>query len=62
MTVRLRTLVSVPLISLLAACASSPSNTLGELPRIPQANIQQLLEQAGSDTSEKANMLRLSAA
>ncbi|TWI58464.1 hypothetical protein IQ22_00169 [Pseudomonas duriflava] len=62
MTVRLRTLLSVPLISLLAACANAPSNTLGELPRTPQASIQQLLEKAGNSTSEEANMLRLSAA
>jgi outer membrane PBP1 activator LpoA protein len=62
MTVRLRTLFSVPFISLLAACANTPSNSLGELPRTPQASIQQLLEQAGNSTSEEANMLRLSAA
>lgn len=51
------------LAALLAACASSPSSSLGELPRTPDASIEQLLEQATSaKTPEKAALLRLSAA
>jgi outer membrane PBP1 activator LpoA protein len=48
---------------LLAACASSPSSSLGELPRTPDASIEQLLEKAAqSKTPEDAALLRLSAA
>ncbi|MFO2465057.1 penicillin-binding protein activator [Pseudomonas sp. 15FMM2] len=51
------------LAALLAACASSPSSSLGELPRTPDASIEQLLEQASSaKTPEQAALLRLSAA
>jgi len=49
--------------TLLAACASSPSSSLGELPRTPDASIEQLLEQAAAAKSpDKAALLRLSAA
>ncbi|MGA8136044.1 MAG: penicillin-binding protein activator, partial [Pseudomonas gingeri] len=49
--------------ALLAACASSPSSSLGELPRTPNASIEQLLEQAASSkTPEQAALLRLTAA
>lgn len=59
----LRLLSAICLAALLAACASSPSSSLGELPRTPDASIEQLLEQAAnSKTPEKAALLRLSAA
>ena len=59
---RLRPLSIFCLAALLAACASSPTSNLGELPRTPQASIEQLLQQAGDSTSEQAELLRLSAA
>ena len=59
----LRLLSALCLAALLAACASSPSSSLGDLPRTPDASIEQLLEQAtNANTPEKAAMLRLSAA
>ena len=59
----LRLLSALCLAALLAACARSPSSSLGELPRTPDASIEQLLEQAAnSKTPEKAALLRLSAA
>ena len=59
----LRLLSALCLAALLAACASSPSSSLGELPRTPDASIEQLLDQAAtSKTPEKAALLRLSAA
>ncbi|MBV4550421.1 penicillin-binding protein activator [Pseudomonas sp. SWRI102] len=59
----LRLLSALCLAALLAACASSPSSSLGELPRTPDASIEQLLEQAAqSKTPEQAALLRLSAA
>ena len=58
----LRPLSALCLAGLLAACASSPSSSLGELPRTPQASIEQLLQQAGDSQSEQAALLRLSAA
>ncbi len=58
----LRPLSALCLAGLLAACASSPSSSLGELPRTPQASIEQLLQQAASSPAEEAAMLRLSAA
>lgn len=58
----LRPLSALCLAGLLVACAGSPSSTLGELPRTPQASIEQMLQQAGDSQSEKANLLRLSAA
>ena len=62
MTARLRPLSALFLASLLCACASSPSNQLGELPRTPTASIEQLLEQAAAASGEEAGLLRLSAA
>ena len=62
MIARLRHLSVFCLVALLAACASSPTSNLGELPRTPQASIEQLLQQAGDSTSEQAELLRLSAA
>jgi len=47
---------------MLAACATSPSSTLGELPRTPQASTQQLLEKADQSDPEQAVQLRLAAA
>jgi len=59
----LRLFSALCLAALLAACASSPSSSLGELPRTPDATIEQLLEQATSaKTPEHAALLRLSAA
>jgi uncharacterized protein len=58
----LRPLTIFCLAALLAACASSPTSNLGELPRTPQASIEQLLQQAGDSNSEQAELLRLSAA
>ena len=58
----LRPLYALSLAGLLAACASSPTSNLGELPRTPQASIEQLLQQAGDSQSAPANLLRLSAA
>ena len=59
----LRLLSALCLAALLAACASSPSSSLGDLPRTPDASIEQLLEQATTaKTPEKAALLRLSAA
>ncbi|MCU1751775.1 penicillin-binding protein activator [Pseudomonas sp. 6D_7.1_Bac1] len=59
----LRLFSALCLAALLAACASSPSSSLGDLPRTTDASIEQLLEQAAtSKTPEKAALLRLSAA
>lgn len=59
----LRSIILFCLVAVLAACASSPQSTLGELPRTPQATTQQLLEQArSSDDLQEAALLRLSAA
>ncbi|WP_282346753.1 penicillin-binding protein activator [Pseudomonas sp. PS01301] len=63
MTACLRLLSALCLAALLAACASSPSSNLGELPRTPDATVEQLLERASaSKSSEEAAVLRLSAA
>jgi len=62
MPARLRPIILICLAALLAACASSPTSTLGELPRTPQATTQQLLEQADSSDPQKAALLRLAAA
>ncbi|MWV16531.1 penicillin-binding protein activator [Pseudomonas sp. L-22-4S-12] len=63
MIARLRPLSALCLAGLLAACASTPSSNLGELPRTPQASIEQLLQQAAaSEMPEEAALLRLSAA
>lgn len=58
----LRPLLVLCLAGLLGACASSPSSTLGELPRTPQASIEQLLQQAAESKPEPAALLRLAAA
>lgn len=58
----LRPLYALCLAGLLAACASSPSSSLGELPRTPQASLEQLLQQAEKSSPEQAALLRLSAA
>ena len=62
MIASLRLLTALCFAALLAACASSPSSTLGELPRTPDASIEQLLEQASTAKPEQAALLRLSAA
>lgn len=58
----LRPVFVICLAGLLAACASQHSSTLGELPRTPQASIEQLLQQAAESPAEQAASLRLSAA
>ncbi|MGH8353522.1 MAG: penicillin-binding protein activator [Pseudomonas sp.] len=58
----LRPLSALCLAGLLAACASTPSPSLGELPRTPQASIEQLLQQADESRPEQAAPLRLAAA
>lgn len=62
MIARLRPLSALCLAALLTACASSPSSNLGELPRTPNASIEQLLEQAASAKPDEALLLKLSAA
>jgi len=62
MTVRFRPLFFLCIAAVLSACASSPSSTLGELPRTPQASTQQLLKEADASDPAKAASLRLSAA
>ncbi len=62
MMARFRLLLLVCVVAVLAACASSPSSTLGELPRTPQASAQQLLKEAQDSDPAKAALLRLSAA
>jgi len=62
MTARFRPLIFLCIAALLSACASSPSSTLGELPRTPQASTQQLLKDADASDPGKAALLRLSAA
>ncbi|MCG4451939.1 penicillin-binding protein activator [Pseudomonas sp. MMS21-TM103] len=58
----LRPLLVLCLAALLTACASPPSSSLGELPRTPQASIEQLLLQATESEPEQAALLRLAAA
>lgn len=59
----LRLFTALCLAALLAACASTSSSSLGELPRTPDASIEQLLEKAAqSKTPEQAALFRLSAA
>jgi outer membrane PBP1 activator LpoA protein len=58
----LHALLAICLAGLLVACASQSSSTLGELPRTPQASIEQLLQQAADSPPEQAAPLRLSAA
>ena len=59
----LRLFSALCLAALLAACASSPSSSLGELPRTPDASIEQLLEQAAAAKSpDQAALLKLTAA
>jgi len=62
MIASLRPLSILLLICLLAACASKQSNTIGEIPRTPNASIEQILEEAKDSDPEEANALRLSAA
>jgi len=59
----LRLFTALCLAALLTACVSSSSSSLGELPRTPDASIEQLLEKAAQSKSpEDAALLRLSAA
>ena len=62
MMARFRPLLFLCIAAVLSACASSPSTTLGELPRTPQATTQQLLTEADASDPDKAALLRLSAA
>lgn len=58
----LRPLSALILVGLLTACATSSNSGLGELPRTPNASIEQLLQQASQSKPEEAALLRLSAA
>lgn len=58
----LRTLCFLGLTALLAACTSTPSSNLGELPRTPQGSIEELLQQASVSPQEQASGLLLAAA
>ncbi len=62
MMARLRPLFFFCIVAALSACASSPSSTLGELPRTPQASTQQLLKKADASEPAEAALLRLAAA
>ena len=62
MHLRLRPLSALFLSTFLAACSTPPSEPLGELPRTPQASLEQLLEQAGQSQPEQAIPFYLSAA
>ncbi|MBN7823525.1 penicillin-binding protein activator, partial [Bowmanella yangjiangensis] len=62
MIASLRPLSAIFLAGMLAACANSPNNGLGELPRTPKASIEQMLQQAAESKPEQAALLRLSAA
>ncbi len=62
MMARFRPLLFLCIAAVLSACASSPSSTLGELPRTPQASTQQLLTEADASDPAEAALLRLSAA
>lgn len=63
MIASLRLFSALCLAALLVACAGSPSSSLGELPRTPDASIEQLLDQASTaKTPDQAALLRLSAA
>lgn len=55
-------LLPLLLAAALSACTSSPTSTLGELPRTPQASIQELLAKAAQAEPADAALLRLSAA
>ena len=58
----LRTLCFLGLTALLAACTSTSSSSLGELPRTQQGNLEQLLQQASVSAPEQASGLLLAAA
>lgn len=58
----LRTVCFLGLTALLAACTSTPSSNLGELPRTPQGSIEELLQQASASPQEQASGLLLAAA
>lgn len=62
MKARFRPFLLLCVAAVLAACASSPSSTLGELPRTPQASTQQILKEADASDPAEAALLRLSAA
>ncbi len=62
MMARFRPFLFLCIAAVLSACASSPSSTLGELPRTPQASTQQLLKEANASDPAEAALLRLSAA
>lgn len=62
MTACLRPLCALALAALLGACGSQPTSPLGELPRTPDATIEQQLQRAEAAQPEQAALLRLSAA
>lgn len=58
----LRLLSALCFATLLAACTSSPSSNVGELPRTSNASVAELLQQASTSSPSMAAALRLSAA
>ena len=58
----LRVLSTLCLSILIAACSSSPSNTLGQLPPTKYSDLDKLLEQAGKKSDSQAVGLYLAAA
>ncbi|WP_199270111.1 penicillin-binding protein activator [Stutzerimonas stutzeri] len=62
MMARFRPFLFLCIAAVLSACATSPTSTLGELPRTPQATTQQLLKEADASDPAEAALLRLSAA
>ncbi|MFB0962734.1 MAG: penicillin-binding protein activator, partial [Pseudomonas sp.] len=58
----LRVLSTLCLSILIAACSSSPSNTLGQLPTTKYSDLDKLLEQASKKSDSQAVGLYLAAA
>ena len=62
MIASLRPLSAFFLACLLSACASKQDTAIGELPRMPNASIEQILQDASESDPQEANELRLAAA
>src|SRR5690606_21631161 len=59
---RLRLLTVLCLLGLLAACSGGPRSPAGDLPKTPQASVDQLLLKASQSSPREAALLRLAAA
>ena len=59
---RLRLLSVLCLLGLLAACSGTPKPPAGDLPKTPQASVDQLLLKAAQSSPKEAAQLRLAAA